>query len=93
MKHYWCFLCVKFEHPRLVRLGGREEVLRAEGYWRRIGVSVQSGAELRAIVKRCKEDGRISWRRSELERIRSYDLNLGTKREIWYRGGPVYFTQ
>jgi hypothetical protein len=74
-------------------MSGREEVLRAEGYWRRIGVTVRSGSELRRVVKRWPEEGAISWRRCELERIRSYDLRLNSRREVWYRGGPLYFTQ
>lgn len=93
MKHYWCFLCVRFQTPKLIRLSDRDEVLRAEGYWRRIGVTVRSGSELRRVVRRAAEGGRISWRRSELERIRSYDLGGAGGREVWYRGGPVYFTQ
>jgi hypothetical protein len=93
MKHYWCFLCVRFQKPKLIRVGGRAETLRAKGYWRRMGVTVRTGADLRSVIKRTCEDGSISWRRSELERIRSYDLGEAGVREVWYRGGRVYFTQ
>jgi hypothetical protein len=91
MKHYWCFLCVRFANPRLVRLGERNEVLRADGYMRRLGITVKTGTELRNVIRGFVKDGRISWRRSEVERIRRHDLGVRERQEVWYRGGPVYF--
>ena len=93
MKHYWCFLCIRYKTPRLIRIGDRNEAMRAEGYWIRIGISVQSGSELRRAVKDYMGDGRIAWKQSELERIQRYDLSQSAGRGVWYRGGPFYFTQ
>ena len=91
MRHYWCFLCVRFSNPRLVRFGARDEVMRADGYMRRLGVTAKSGTELRRVMRTCVKDGRISWRRSELERIPRHELGVNLPDGVWYTGGPVYF--
>jgi hypothetical protein len=91
MKHYWCFLCVRFSNPRLVHVGSRNEVLRADGYMRRLGVTVKSGTDLRKLIRTSVKDGRISWRKSELERIRRHDLGVNLPNGVWYSGGPLYF--